>query len=245
MLSFPRPPIIEAVLQLNFANSLDRREIEKAAGWFGSGYQKADELNFEFMVNPTGQFSGKSEAVGIRLTDPVVQQVIIIQPTWITYSRWAPYPGWNAFFEAGWRVFHRARQRMGYRPIVRAAVRYVNRIDIPHGQDNNPSKIGDYLKVHYSGPSILGMSAPSAYMIQADFSSLAERAKVTVRVSTADAALIRHTSVILDLDVYCDQAIPQQEEELQKFFAEMRDLKNQVFTDCITQAAEDLFGGRT
>jgi uncharacterized protein (TIGR04255 family) len=245
MLSYPRPPITEAVLQLNFANQLDRPEIEKVAAVLGSGYQKSDELNFQFVLNPVGSFSGKSEPAGIRLTDPVLQQIIIINASSIGVSRLAPYPGWNAFYKAASEVFSRVRKRTGYRQITRAAVRYVNRIDIPHGPDNNPSSIGDYLRVYYSGPTILGMSAPSAYMTQAEFGSASDWAKVIVRIMTVEPALIRHLSVVLDLDVFCDKGIPQQEAELEGFFTKMRDLKNTVFTDCITPAAEQLFGGRS
>jgi uncharacterized protein (TIGR04255 family) len=245
MLSYQRPPITEAVLQLNFANQLDRADIEKVAAAVGSGYQKSDELNFQFVVNPAGSVSGKTEPTGIRLTHPVLQQLIIIYASSISVSRLAPYPGWDAFYKAGSEVFSRVRKRMGYRQITRAAVRYVNRIDIPHGPDNNPSSIGDYLRVYYSGPTIVGMSAPSAYMTQAEFGSASEWAKVIVRVLTVEPALIRHSSVVLDLDVYCDKGIPQQEAELEKFFTKMRHLKNSVFTDCITPAAEQLFGGRS
>lgn len=245
MLSYPRPPITEAVLQLNFANRLNRADIEKAAAALGPGYQKVDELNLQFIVTPTGSLAPTSEPAGIRLTDPVLQQVVIIYADSLTVSRLAPYPGWDAFYKAGSEVFSRVRKKMGYRQIVRAAVRYVNRIDIPHGPGNNPPTIGDYLNVHYSGPAILGMGMPSAYMMQADFSLASEWAKVVVRVSTTDPALIRHSSVVLDLDVFCDHGIPQQEAELEKLFSKMRDLKNSVFTDCVTPAAEQLFGGRS
>lgn len=244
MLSYPRPPITEAVLQLNFGSTWDRKEIERCAESLGSEYQKANEMNVEFIVNPSGQISSKATPLGIRLTNPLLQQIVIIQPDAITFSRSAPYPGWDAFFGAGWEIFRSTRKKMGYRPITRAAVRYVNRIDIPHGSSNNRPKLEDYLRVHYSGPPILGMSAPNAYLQQADFHAPDGSIKVNIRVATQDPALIRHSSVLLDLDVFCDKALPQAEAELGRFFARLRTVKNDVFKACVTPAAEALFGAK-
>ncbi|MFN5625028.1 MAG: TIGR04255 family protein, partial [Planctomyces sp.] len=49
------------------------------------------------------------------------------------------------------------------------------------------------------------------------------------------------TSVVLDIDLFQDHALPNDEAELWKCFEALHDRKNEIFEACITDAARELF----
>jgi uncharacterized protein (TIGR04255 family) len=237
-----RPPIIEVVLELTYGTPLDRQGIERLAGVFDSSFARQDEADISVKIEGGQVTPTISTPAGIQLIHPFPHRTILLRQRTITYSRTAPYPGWEAFFLEAVDAFRKSRKRVGYRPVTRVGLRYVNRIDIPYGAENQPPDVRDYLNFGPATITILGMATPTNYLTQCEFFPSDGWAKVIVRSGTTPPALIRHTSMLLDIDVFVDKDLPQQEEELEALMHRLRDLKNRVFADCITAQAEALFG---
>ncbi len=240
MKTYLRPPITEAIIQLNFADILDRKGIERAADAFGKEYARQDEAEISLKIE-LGHVSQAMKPAGIRLTNSALQQNIIIRENSIIVGRLAPYPGWDLFFAEVWDAFRAVRRRLGYRKVTRVGMRYVNRIDIPYQEDNSPPNWREYVRSGFVDLPLLGMTSPTNYLAQGDFFPPGGWAKVVVRTATAQPVLIRHLSLLLDFDVFVDVDVPQSEVELEKLFERLRDLKNEVFMACITPKAEALF----
>ena len=47
-------------------------------------------------------------------------------------------------------------------------------------------------------------------------------------------------SVLLDIDLFCEEPLPDNEDGLWALFEEMRDRKNQIFEACITDKTREL-----
>jgi hypothetical protein len=121
----------------------------------------------------------------------------------------------------------------------------VNRIDIPYDPGNQQPDVREYVTFGPPLVTMLGMQSPTNYLVQCDFFPENEWAKAIVRSGTQLPALIRHISLLLDIDVFVDKDLPQQEERIEELMHRLRDLKNSVFADCITPRAEALFEPRT
>lgn len=50
------------------------------------------------------------------------------------------------------------------------------------------------------------------------------------------------TSVVLDIDLFRDQALPRDERGVWECFEVLHDRKNEIFEACVTDAARELFG---
>jgi uncharacterized protein (TIGR04255 family) len=56
-----------------------------------------------------------------------------------------------------------------------------------------------------------------------------------------DPAVPGVVSVVLDIDIFCTDDIPDTEEDIWTFFELLRERKNNVFEACITDKARELF----
>ncbi len=240
MKTYARPPIIEASIEVKFADKLDRRDIERTADTLGKQYARQDEAEVSLRIEK-GQVSHTLTPAGIRLTNTALLHTVLVRESALAFARLPPYPGWDQFFAEAWEVFHETRRRLGYRKVVRVGLRYVNRIDIPFGPDNSPQNPREFVRTGFIDVSLLGMVTPTAYLTQGDFFPLGGWAKAVVRTATAVPALIRHSALLLDIDVFADADVPQIETDLEKLMGRLRDLKNEVFLACITPKAEALF----
>lgn len=238
---YEAPPVIEAVIELVFADRLNEEDLRRAA----DALTKKDypsrqkEAGFELQLDASGP---RMEKTGDRwsLRDSAAQETVIIQQTSVIFSRQSPYPGWPAFFEAAWKVFSRVRAKLGYKRMARVGVRYVNRLDIPRDQSGRTADLSEYLHVGPRHPRSENLEQPGAFLTQSDFFNVLGASLVTVRAATTEPAIIDHTSVLLDLDVQTTD-VPQSEVDLQELIHGLREIKNTVFLACITSKAEALF----
>jgi uncharacterized protein (TIGR04255 family) len=65
--------------------------------------------------------------------------------------------------------------------------------------------------------------------------------KVIVNTATAPSPLIDHVSLLLDMDLFKDQNLPQKDDELWDLLAAYRKQKNMLFEAFITDRARGLF----
>lgn len=240
MKTYPRPPITEASIELRFADKVDRRGVERIADVLGKQFVRQDEADISLRIEK-GHVSHTMSPAGIRLTNKALLQTILVRESSLAFVRLAPYPGWEQFFAEAWDVFREVRKRLGYRKVARVGMRYVNRIDVPYGSDNSTQNFRDFVTTGFPDVRLLGMESPNAYLTQGDFFPSGSWAKVVVRTATVLPALIRHSALLLDIDVFTDTDVPQSEADLEKIMNRLRVLKNEVFAACITPKAEALF----
>jgi|GEM_PF-3243268 len=240
--NYEKPPILEAVIQLEFGDQLDEAGLKRAADAVPAEYSsRKGETGFQIKMTATGPVH---EAIGKgwRLSDVGAQKVVVLRPSVIAVARLAPYPGWDTFFSDAWDVFCRVRTKVGYRKVSSVALRYVNRLDIPN--DRVSAGYGDFVNVGLPA-ALPELGSSKAFLTQADYYPVEGPAdRVILRTATAEPALISHASLILDLDVMSNKEVPQTEVDLQKLMHKLRETKNRIFQACITSQAEALFKAR-
>ncbi len=193
-------------------------------------------------INPVGappQFS--QNTIGYRLTNLAGNAIIVFTTHTIVFSRVAPYPGWDEFSAGASDVFRIARGIMGYSEIGRIGVRYINRIDIPIVYDSGkpvPVRLEDYLLIYPEYPESVFESV-QGYTMQcvATLPSIASRA--TVNVATTQPPAPRFGSIIFDIDIGRESEVPQREDEISTLLNLIRNEKNRIFSNCLTEKAKD------
>jgi len=65
--------------------------------------------------------------------------------------------------------------------------------------------------------------------------------QVIVNASTIPSPLIDHASLLLDIDLFREQALPQKDEDIWELFGLLRRQKNVLFESFITDRARELF----
>jgi uncharacterized protein (TIGR04255 family) len=241
---YKRPPITEAVIALNFGETIESRDLDKADGNLGKLYphrQDARNLNVEVLMPHRPDLGPETairkDEVGHRRSVDDQTQIVILWPTSFVFSQLAPYPGWDDFFARFVRDWALWKKAVGYRKISRVGVRYINRIDIPI--------IGDlthYEEYFYLYPQIPDQLGPVfAYGIQTQLPWPEIDGRITINAASIPSPLLDHASFIFDQDIYKETNIPQTEEGLYKLLNQIHVKKNAVFEACITDSARELF----
>lgn len=244
---YKRPPIIEAVIGINFKAPVPNEVLADAKDRSKNDYPQVNTLeNFQIEVQLQGARGSSNNTAlnktgqrGFKLNSPDVTEILILQPTVVTVAQLPPYPGWEPFFkrfQRDWRAWKRAA---GYREISRIGVRYINRIDIPLGADDGVLEEGHYLNIFPNVPPSL--SPVDGYAVQTRSRLPAINGIVTINSGIVTSPILGHMSILLDQDVACDQDPPQNDEALFDLLARIRDEKNKVFEACLNQGAREIF----
>ncbi len=235
---YDAPPIIEAVIQFRYAEPVSKTVQAKLLKRLKREYNNelalqavGANVNFErqeaaFVAEPQSRLSSLDE------TD-----VLIIHATTLTWSRLAPYQGWDALLERVKRDVQIVHEVAGFRKITQLGVRYINRIDVPI---NGPiTRYEDYLTINLSLPDIWDSVSSYGWRFERIYPNLLSL--VIVQSAIIAPEIPNHAAFLLDIDIIRNQDIPASIEDIFSLLYKMRDLKNDIFELSITNAARESF----
>ena len=240
---YSHAPITEAVIELRVDSEVSQKEQEKVVQRLKKDYphsQHLNKFNVNFNASPTGSgVTVSQQPQGFRLTSNDQADVTIITPLNIATARLAPYLGWNVFrgrAVAVWKVWKRVTK---HRSVARVGIRFINRIDIPL-DDRNQIPIEDYLTFYPQAP-VIGTLPMISYLAQITLPTHNPLWTATLTSTVVPSPLLKHMSLLLDIDVFRTQEIPMKDDDLWTTIGEARDIKNTIFQLCITPQSERLF----
>ena len=247
---YARPPITEAVIELRFDPVISQDALAKFLRDVHGQYPTAEqsyEVTVELKVPASGAepiATPKKKLAGYKITSRDETDLILVAADRLATVRLAPYCGWEEFLETTKNNYALLKKRSGYRKIVRVATRYVNRIDIPICMSDSvgttkPIDTTEYLLLEPRIPGII----PNVSSFASQFvGSVPEiDGKVLVNAATVSSPLIDHVSLLLDIDLFKDQNIPQKDKEFWDLLAAFRHQKNMLFEAFVTDQARELF----
>lgn len=236
---YARPPITEAVIELRFEPSVRLNILKKANSHFAKHYPGVQELrNFSVRL----EFGEATESIVdqgdlfFRRASSDETQLIIISEQSLLISQLAPYTGWREFSNRLKRDITIWKNTVGVRRLTRIGMRYINRIDIP-ANDQKKIDYEKYLNVypHMSFESI------SAYSLNIRRPIKDIQCELTINTATVQPPLYGFGSHLLDLDFGRVENVPQGVDQIMEFLSVLRQKKNEIFEDCITDRARALF----
>jgi len=245
---YKRPPILEAVIGITFAQALDDKTLARADERLGKHYPAHEDLhNASVSVNLNigddrrvlTSAADSTVLHGHKRMSPGMDELVILMPNSFTVSQLAPYRGWADFVARFERDFHAYVGRQKARQISRIGLRYINRVDIPISGDIVLHE--EYLNFFPRVPDALG--AIAGYGMQVAFGAESIGGFSTLRSAPVESPTLGHASFMLDIDVYKTSELPMHEAPLCALLEQMRLEKNRIFEACITpRAREEIFG---
>lgn len=151
-------------------------------------------------------------------------------------SQLAPYPCWNDFCTETRRLWDIYRSFAEPSKLVRVAVRYINRIDIPLPLND----FGDYLRtVPQVSPDL--PQGLSGYFMQLLMPLEDIKSDAVVIETIIEPESPNTVSIVLDIDIFRTVDLPSEEDDIWALIKQLRSAKNKVFEACITDKSRELF----
>lgn len=244
-ISFARPPITEAVIERRFAAPLSSDLLDQLRRRFEREFPAVSTLaQLAIELRPDGAQPQMSQTPGgYRLVNKEGTAILSLTNQAVSYSRVAPYPGWAEFSAGASAVFKSAHDIIGYTPLGRIGVRYINRLDIPIAQEDGlikPFQLQDYILVHPQYPED-ALPSLQLFIMQCVFFIQRIECSVTINVASVPSPVPHHAGLMFDIDVGRNTNVPQILEESHNLLNDIRKEKNRIFASCLTDKMKGMF----
>lgn len=244
---YKKAPIKEAILNINFeglnidsvedlknfhSEIKDQFTVSKTKFNFkGEVVIKKDKVNLES--------KSKSEVVGYIFNSKDEKRHLQISQTSFTLNFLEYYYDWEEFSELAFKIFKKFKKKYSLKEINSIGLRYINRIKIPLNEKG--VKFEDYITNMPPIPKCLPQTFRN-FFLQTE-SPLDKKGKVNAKITETLEKNHPNTFLpfILDIDVFVVDNIDSSQKNIKKSFSSLRDYKNQIFEDCITDKTRDLF----
>ena len=239
---YKRPPITEAVIEIQLSDDLPSDVVGKLHTRLKRSYEVSEpiptigvELDVVEKATTIEEMEGR-----YKLTSSDQADILMISPRSLGCSRLPPYPGWESFSGLARQRWRTWKKVTGYRNIARVGVRYINRVDIPLGDDAK-LKVEDYVLAYLELPKDPVTPGLVSFAFRAEIP--AEEIGCTLRMNSSSALppLVNHGSIVLDLDFVRMDDVPQNDKDLWILIDAIGEYKDRAFEACITDKARELF----
>ncbi len=212
------------------------RELSNKAGVEFSQAIEQFRVTAALAVGPSVSQTTTPTKVGFQFLSASKDKLIQAQTDGWSFSKLAPYDSWDSFSAQGRQLWTMYREIAQPKKIARVALRYVNRLDLPIPFD-------DFKRYLRTAPEI----APdlpqglSNFFMQVQIPQVDMEALLVINMTMAHPPAEGLASVILDLDLFRQSNLPNDEEALWQYFEQLRARKNTAFEACITDAMRERF----
>ena len=229
MVDHPEGPVLaeEAVAGLSVGVVCD--DVEERRADVGVRRQRDAEVGDRVAA------SAKQEHTGYVFTSTDKKQVLQARFDGFTFSRLAPYREWESFRDEARRLWTVYRERTSPAEVLRLAVRYINRFDLPGPNTELKDFFRTTPEISPDLPQTLSSFFLRVVIPQDDLNGQLLINQTIIPPASPDAV-----SVVLDIDLFRDTEVPDREDGIWQFFEQLHDRKNDVFEACITDRAREL-----
>ncbi|ADV48706.1 hypothetical protein Celal_1393 [Cellulophaga algicola DSM 14237] len=170
---------------------------------------------------------------GVQVMSKNRQEFFTITDTKFTFQSHEKYTGWDNFRDKAFQFWHLFNNSFNIKELSGVSLRYVNRINLPLDLKRIDKYFTTYIKDDNNTFSIANF--------QLKFSSFDKENKFRFNIShLLDAPLDEYVPYIFDIDVLSDVRIENKNDLLLALFEKIRDKKNKLFNDGITDETKKL-----
>lgn len=176
---------------------------------------------------------GKHSAIGHRFASEDNTQIVQFRSTGFTFSRLTPYQDWEKMRNEARRLWTYYTQTIGSANTTRLAVRYINKLSLPL-----PIKFKEYL----TAPPVLPDALPQGignYLTRIVFHEPDIDAECII-TQAMEGIDDNKVPIILDIDAFFHKELAMDSDELWAQLEKLRNLKNKVFFESITEKTAEL-----
>lgn len=241
--TFPKAPITEAVLDISVAlpNDFDIKNFMPFHDAIRDRFEKRQErrmvvgqLKFSpECIEPVEQ--QKSSLQGYLFSSEAEKKIIQFRIDGFTFNKLKPYENWENFRDEGKQFWENYREIAVPTKIQRISLRYINRIELPLPFDD----FGEYIQTNPQIAPSLPQSVAGFFMrIEVPNPDIGAIAIINEKMEppSPDGKL----PIILDIDVLKKHQYAT-DQEMWEDFEKLRNFKNDIFFNSITEKAAELF----
>ncbi|MBW3539700.1 MAG: TIGR04255 family protein [Planctomycetes bacterium] len=238
---YSKAPITEAIIDIGVRPSESVRldDLERLHDSIRDEYPgKAGRSLFQgrFRAERTGvSTSASQKPMGFLFKSRDEKQIVQMRLDGFTMSRLAPYESWKPFRDEAQRLWALYRDVVQPEEATRLAVRYINRIDIPLPFDDLKEYLLTVPEVAPGLPQALSGLFMQLTIPQEDIGCTTILTEALIEPPAPEVA-----SVVVDIDLFRTERVPQDDGKLWAFFELLHDRKNQVFEACITDKTREM-----
>lgn len=241
---YEKAPLVEAIIdiRIEYPNAVTQTELksfsESVAGRYPKELKRMQGVG-EFQMGERVGATATQDFLGFQLWSADRTQVVRGEKDGFSFSRLRPYWKWEQLRDEARSLWTEYRKYVSGPHVSRVAVRYINQIDIP-------AREIDYKDYFRTIPEV-GPDLPqglSGFLMQLQFPLADFGGGLVLTQTEARPPDSNTTSIILDLDVFKQDANGIDDEEIWPLLEKMRDCKNKFFEGSITSRTRELFGVR-
>jgi len=236
-----KAPITEALIDIRVTLPTHTRKIEHLAALeekFRDQYpdkKNIQEFRYEFEAGPSQTEKTTSKQLGFRYSSSDNSQVIQATTSGLTFSRLRPYEDWGKLRSEAWRVWQIYSDLVRPESITRVAARYINKLELPGPHID----FDHYLNYAPGVPKVLPQVLAGFFsrIVVPDEKGQCVAIITQVHQPGQTPSAI---SVILDIDVFREKPFAN-EHEAWATIDQLREFKNLIFFDSITEKSAELY----
>lgn len=244
---YSKAPIVEAIIDLRIARQsgpliedlaairdivADRYPNQEIL------YEYSEEVYIEEVGDPAYQETTR-EQLGFRFASWDGRENFNARLDGFSFTIRAPYDRWEPFRDEARRLWDLYRSVVKAEAVTRAAMRYVNRLDL----DGATVKLEDYLRTHPEVSTDLpNEGLLSGFFMQLQLWQEDLSCMLIVNEAPSPSPTPGTVSILLDFDLYREQFAwnAEDDEAIWDFMEQLHDRKNEVFEACITDETRRL-----
>lgn len=237
---YGKAPITEAVIDIQTQPTKDVTPdlFDSLAKQEAQAYpQKSTILqgSVHVQMGPGGQGTHSTQQfLGVSLSNQSQKQLIQMRVNGFTISRLNPYEGWHHFLPEAQRLWKIYRSAVNPDKLTRVAVRFINRLDLPHETQD----LSNYITMVPSSAKALGDDV-AGFFIQLQLPQRELQAMLVLTEAKVDGPSNK-LSILLDIDLFRDTDVPQSEDEIWQLLEKFHVRKNEIFEASITDKTRKL-----
>ena len=234
-------PITEALIDLRVsrtANPIDETSLELLRARLQDSYPTIErQFVAQFHVKGgTPQPNPEQRFRGFMLKSHDGLSIVQFRIDGFTFNRLRPYPSWEDILPEAIRLWRIYVATASPEAIARVAVRYINRLLLPA----SGSRLNDYLVGPPRVPE--GYQASMAGFLTRVTLSASHGLRAIVTTASEPSFGTSDTTIILDIDAFSDAAeLTPDDARLEPMLERLRDLKNRLFFESLTEDAVRVF----
>lgn len=240
---FPNAPITEALLDIRveLPAEVDIKKLESFYDRVKDRYpdkKLKGAFALQIQVTPDGMpqsLPAMGGPQGFIFRSPAEHKIVQARMDGFTFNKLKPYENWEKFRDEAHELWNAYREMFNPSKIIRIALRYINRIEVPR-------PFGDFKEYILTNPEI----APKLPQSVAHFYMQLVMPKPDIEATAVITQTMENVTeknlqpLILDIDVF-KEALYTDEKKMWADFEKLRTFKNEIFFNSVTDKAKELF----
>ena len=237
-------PISEALIDIQFEPHISLETLGVFAEAIKSKFDRQTKIwqqsfGVEFVQEGDSKTSSEQVIIGTRFDSEARKHVVQTRVNGFTFSKLAPYSDWEEISNATKEIWQEFLQVAKPVVLTRVAVRYINALDIP-------LPFVDFSEYFTAAPQVpaplpQGVTAFLQRVVMIDPKTGSVAAVTQALEEPKAGTLSTAVSIFLDIDCFQARQIDPDDDELWATLDVLRDFKNAIFFEHITEKTAELF----